>query len=54
MEWLIFTHTTGGIRLYRGANQGLYTSFSVASNLTNTTLDLATQTSIIEALISLT
>lgn len=29
----IFTHTTGGIRLYRGANQGLYTSFSVASNL---------------------
>ena len=29
----IFTHTTGGIRLYRGSNEGLYTSFSIASNL---------------------
>lgn len=29
----IFTHTTGGIRLYRGSNEGLYTSFSIESNL---------------------
>tara|TARA_B100000963_G_scaffold261411_1_gene229583 strand:+ start:1809 stop:4127 length:2319 start_codon:yes stop_codon:yes gene_type:complete len=29
----IFTQTTGGIRLYRGSNEGLYTSFSVESNL---------------------
>ena len=29
----IFTHTTGGIRLFRGSDEGLYTSFSIASNL---------------------
>lgn len=29
----IFTHTTGGIRLYRGSNEGLYTSYSIESNL---------------------
>ena len=29
----IFTHTTGGIRLYRGFNEGPYTSFAIESNL---------------------
>ena len=29
----IFTHTTGGIRLYRGSNEGLYTAYSIESNL---------------------
>ena len=29
----IFTHTTGGIRLYRGLMRGLILSFSVESNL---------------------
>ena len=29
----IFTHTTGGIRLYQGFNEGLYTSFTIESNL---------------------